>query len=247
MSENNKVGFGLTTWNEDTNKYSGDFNSDLPRLPFMRLQDGINLVRIVTMPYKYYQIRYKSPKDKGFGRRVATAWPAHQDCPAKLAGFQPRPRYLVGIIDRADESIKILDMSELVYEQLKKILKTVNATDKSGKEHTASEFDLNINFDSKAKAATNFYQVMKMDSFPMTENDVALVSKLGDSLHEILTRHSTPPSPETVKKRMEALGWTGEPAPKKEKKDKKEEEGSANLKEAEATDYTFERPAAEAN
>lgn len=246
MSEN-KVGYGLTTWDEEVNKFEnrGEGNSNLPKIPFLRLKDGINLVRIITEPYKYNQIRYKAPKEKGFGRRVSTAWPLYPDCPAKLAGFKPKERFLVGVIDRAEEDIKIFDMSVLVYGQLHGIIKSMNTLDKTGKKHSAKEFDLNINFDSKAAVATSFYQVMKMDSSPLSEADLALINKLGDSLHEVLLRHSTPPTPDQVRKRMEALGWTGESAPKKEYKEKDAKvESSGELKEAEETDYTFERPAA---
>jgi hypothetical protein len=235
--------FGLTTWGEPKTTFDRSQNSDdRATIPFARLKDGSNVMRIVTPPYKYHQIRFKAQGEKGFGRRVNTAWPKYDDCPAKLAGFYPKKRYLVGVIDRRDEDIKILDMSILVYEQLQRILKVMKEED--GKDHQADEFDICIDYDSKASTPAAFYQTMQRPVKPLNDADLELLKAKKDDLDEALLRHSTPPPPDVVRKRMEALGWQGESAPRKTKDDggngtSKQE----NLKETEEADYSFQKPA----
>ena len=157
-----KVGFGLTNWDEQMGgANTGAKRNDAPKFPFARLGNGNNFFRIVTDPYKYFSIKYKNPNEKGFGKRINTAWPLHDDCPAKAAGFKPKKRYLVGVIDRSDGEIKILDMSIMVYEQLRAIKDAIDGGD-------IKSFDINVRVNREA-SATNYYMVMAQPASPLSE------------------------------------------------------------------------------
>ncbi len=111
--------FGLTTWD---NKKPVFNKQDEPRIPFVRLTEGNNILRIITAPAAYWHVRYLDGKSK-FGTRVLVSQKALDDatkpeCPAIQAGGKPKKRYYAGVIDRTDNRVKLFDMSVLVYESL---------------------------------------------------------------------------------------------------------------------------------
>src|SRR5579885_2269990 len=108
---------------------------------WMRLEDGINTVRIVTNPHQY--LVHKSVKpvgDKGYGQRVLCAI---DDCPLCKMGHQATTRWYVGIIDRKSNSYKVLDVGGSVVFKLKSLNKNPRWND-------PKRYDIDIVKDSKA-------------------------------------------------------------------------------------------------
>ena len=258
MSDNITV--GLTSWNEKNQTGPREQREELPKLDFLRLKNGNNVVRILTDPYVYYHIRYKGPKSRGsFGDRVNTAWPTHADddgnslCPAYLnrealtnSKANPKKRYFVAVIDRGDNVVKIFDMSVLVYEQLQGILADVKEA--TGEDHAPSGFDINIRYNNKASSPSGFYHVMGRPPASLSEADVELIKAVGndnvsgqEAITKILDRQSASPRPESVQRRLENLGWTEGAEAQGESEGKGN--GSGNLEEADDDDYSFEKPA----
>jgi hypothetical protein len=243
--ENIKV--GLTSWNEKNQTGPREPREDLPRIPFLRLKDGNNVVRCITDPYAYFHIKYKGPKSRGkFGDRVNTAWPTHKDCPAYLnrealtgSKGNPKKRYFVPVIDRGDQSIKIFDMSLLVYEQIDGILEDIK--DATGEQHKPTEFDINIRYNSNSPTPSGYYNVMARPVTPLSEADVELINTIDggmETISKILDRQSASPTPERVQKRLEALGWDPSAASDSDSEEEAEEKG--DLKEPEEEDYSFD-------
>lgn len=204
MSKNEKKQFGFVGWDRKSN----GFKDQSERIPFIRLEDGNNILRIVTDVALYNFVRYKGKDDKGYGRRINTAYPLHDNCPAyKYAHGKVKERYMVGVIDRRDSEVKVFDMSVLVYEQLQNF---------QGDPEVGSpdEYDINIRFNSKSTTPAGFYSVIPRPKSSLNEHDVELLAEKRDALIATIERLVTPPSPEAVAKRLEALGWkAGEVAP----------------------------------
>jgi hypothetical protein len=240
MSENIKV--GLTGWGDKNQTGPREDREELPRLPFMRLQNGNNVLRIITDPYVYYHIRYKGSKSKGsFGDRVNTAWPTHkEDCPAynficKPNKTNPKKRYFVAVVDRRDNEVKIFDMSVLVYEQLQGIL--ADLKEATSEDHAPTDFDINIRYNSKASSPSGFYHVMGRPVAALSEADVELINGIGsDVITKILDRQSASPRPDQVQRRLESLGWSPDES------STEEEEASEDLEGAKEDDYSFDKP-----
>lgn len=230
MEKSNK-NYGLSSWDESTNTPVVARTSDLPRFEYMRLKDGNNSLRIVTAPYRYFMVRFKAPGDKGFGKRVNTAWPLHEDCPTKTAGLKPKERFLVGVIDREDQKLKVLDMSILVYEQVQGLKNDIEWGSPSG-------YDINIRKNSKAKAPAGFYNVLPRSKAALSQADEALLAESKEGLEKYLVNRTTPPKPEFVRKRMEELGWDGKSVVTVESEDEVE-----LTTESDDTAYEFKRPA----
>jgi hypothetical protein len=241
---NNKPSVGIRPWGTTPPKKGRQFDDDLPRLPFMRLQQGINDVRIVSGIGEYYQVRWKSPSSKrAYGDRVRTSYPTYENCPVKeYLGLEGKSRYMVVVIDRADNELKLLDLSQLTAEQIETNLEVKNSMRPEGKKVTPRDFDISIKFDPKSKTATGFYSVVAHDSLPMSEKDHTLIADLGgeEVLEKILGRQILCPKPETVAKRLKELGWDGKKVAKA-----KDGETGESLESPEEDDYSFQRPADE--
>lgn len=226
--------YGASTWDDNPN--TGNSNREnLQQIPFVRLQEGKNVVRIVTIPFKYYMVRVPTdPADK-VGKRVNTAYPLYEDCPATAAGYAPKERYLVGVINRGapgneKQEIGLLDMSVLVHQQIKAL--------KDDIEHgLPNNYDINVRVNRKGGAA-GYYTVLPYTPQPLSEADVALIEAVGEDLEKTLVRRTTPPKSEYVWERMQKLGWKPEYSPQPKKAEKEELSGTDDA------DYSFEPQAA---
>ena len=240
------VGYGLSSWDKPPVNNQREPREDLPRLPFLRLKEGNNIIRIVTAPYVYHMIRFKGPNDKRpYGTRVNSSYPKYDNCPTEpfwtwnreAKKPLPKERYLAGVIDRSKEddgpSIKIYDLSQLVFEQLHNF--------KEDPEYgPATTYDINIRFNPKATSPQGYYTVIPRPKVELSEADLNLIEETGENLHKVLLRHATPPPVEVTRKRMMDLGWDGKPPVKEEKKSNgKSEQSQEALTSAGDDDYEF--------
>jgi hypothetical protein len=198
-------------------------------------------VRIVSGMGVFYQVRWKGPDSKrSYGDKIRTSWPTYgEDCPVKkYLGMEGRERYMVVAIDRADNQLKLLDLSQLTAQSIEDILESKN---KKGKNLTPRDFDISIKFDPKSKTATGYYSVVSEDTEPMSEGDLKLIAEIGgdEIIEKCLGRQLICPKPEKVAERLRALGWDGKVVPKEEGKSAK----ASKLEEPAEDDYSFQRPA----
>ena len=232
---------GIRAWGTLPKQQSRQFDrEDLPRLPFMKLNPGFNSVRIISGMGVFYQVRWKGPKSsRSYGDKIRTSWPTYgEECPVKkYLGMEGRERYMVVAIDRADNELKLLDLSQLTAQQIEDILEAKN---KKGKHLTPRDFDLSIKFDPKSKTATGYYSVVAEDTEPMSDADLKLIESIGgdEMIEKCLNRQLICPKPETVAKRLRDLGWDGKVVAREEKSG-----GKGKLEEPAEDDYSFNRPA----
>jgi len=230
----NTTNFGLTSWDEQV-QTSRPERDDALRLPFLRLSDGNNVVRIITAPAKYWQVKFLDGKSQ-YGKRVNCAFPAvdKSECPTVQAGYKPKKRYLAGVIDRSEEggAIKLFDMSVLVYEQLQ-------AFKEDPEYGLPNLYDINIRYNPRAASPGGFYNVVPRPPKPLTEADQELITSVTpEVIDENLIRLCTPPTVERCRSFLERLGWDGT---------SKVEEAAPIKTELKATtndDYSFDKPAA---
>lgn len=243
---NNTPFVGIRPFGTTPKRQGRQFDSDLPRIPYMRMQPGINTIRILTGLGGYSQVKWKGPKSKGkFGDRVRTAYPAValEECPVyKYLGLEGKERNMVVAIDRNDkeEPLKLVDISQLTAEQIETNNEVKNSMRKEGQKVTPRDFDISIKFDPKSKVATGFYSVVAGDVSPLDEEDLKLIEDAGgqEVLEKVLQRACVCPKPETVEKRLRELGWDGTVQKKTDAKG----QAPSNLEEPEEDDYSFQRP-----
>lgn len=240
------MNFGFTNWEENNSFVKNDFSGN--RLPFLKLNKGNNNVRIITMPAKYWQIRFEDGKSR-FGSRVLCsnliADPVTKgQCPTALAGYSPKNRYMIGVINRSVEGgeICIFDMSVLVYDSLRGLSMDPDWG-------APDSFEINIRYNPEAGSPTGIYTVIPRKKVPLSEEDLELIEKVGrKNIEETLARLTSPPEPEKVRDKLISLGWDGVTKVGKKQKgaansftSKAAEVPEKEHKESTEDDYDFEK------
>jgi hypothetical protein len=184
--------FGEVSWTDDV--FGGDNkkttnSKDL----FLRLDEGPNEMRLVTQPFQYLVHKYKKDGDTGFGQKVQCS-AIHGSCPLCATGDKAKPRWLLGVISRKTNSYKILDISFAVFSQIRKYAKNPKFGD-------PTKYDFNIEVD-KNGGATGYYSAQALPKEPLSASDQVI--KDNADLDD-LKRRVTPPTAETVQKRIDRI------------------------------------------
>ena len=185
--------FGEIQWSDDV--YGGDNkkttnSKDL----FLRLDEGVNEMRLITQPFQYLVHKYKKEGDTGFGQKVQCS-AIHGSCPLCALGDKAKPRWFLGVISRKTNTYKILDISFSVFSQIRKYAKNVQRFG------DPTKYDINIEVD-KNGGATGYYSVQALNKEPLSGSDQVLK----DSADlEDLKRRATPPTAEQVQKRIDKI------------------------------------------
>src|SRR3990167_4271175 len=187
----NKVEVGMTTWDNDVKRPAfGQNNKDL----YMRLENGTNVLRVITKPHVYNVHRYKANEsDPGYGDRILCS-AFHGSCPVCDKGDKAKRRWLVGIIDRKTSAYKILDISVSVYKAIQELVRDEDYGD-------PSMYDIDIKVD-KQGGATGYYNVVPKPKKPLSPSDLQIKESVD---LDDLKRRCVPPTPEKVLERLEAL------------------------------------------
>lgn len=209
---------GAVDWNDNTN-FGGKEKKESNKELFLRLKDGPNVIRLVTRPYQYLTHKgIKKEGEPGFGRKVPCSQ-AHGSCPLCEMEAQASPRFYLGVIDRAENRYKILDVSWSTLQDIKGF-----ANDPIWGDPT--KYDINIHKDPHHP--TKYYTVKANPHTPLSPAD----QKIRDDadLSE-LDYKSTPLSIEVVQKIVDKVlaGGTLAVSAKKDanKKDKKNDKKDA--------------------
>jgi hypothetical protein len=193
--------FGEVNWNDDVFPGDGKPRTNGKDL-FLRLDEGVNEVRVLTQPHQYLVHKYKKDGDTGFGQKVQCS-AIHGSCPLCATGDKAKPRWLLGVISRKTQTYKILDISFAVFSQIRKLNKNAKFGD-------PTKYDVNIEVD-KNGGATGYYSVQAYSKEPLSAADQVIKDSID---FDDLKRRVTPPTPDRVQGRMDKInGVTTTAAP----------------------------------
>lgn len=194
--------FGEINWNDDVfadeNGKKQTNNKDI----WLRLEEGVNEIRIITQPFQYLVHKYKKEGDSGFGQKVGCS-AIHGSCQlcdlaasTKDATLKAKPRWLLGVISRKSGMYKILDVGWSVFNGIRKLAKN---TSRFG---DPTKYDINIEVD-KNGGATGYYTVQGYGREPLSADD----QKIRDTQVDLddLKRRVSPPTLEMVQKRLDKI------------------------------------------
>ena len=102
-----------SSWQQLTESFA---NEDGPRVPFMKLQPGKNVIRIASNPSKIYQ-----HWEKTFDGKLRKVTCIGKECPLCAIGHQPSARYQLKILDKLDPDdpqAKVLETGAAVIRQI---------------------------------------------------------------------------------------------------------------------------------
>jgi hypothetical protein len=187
--------FGMQDW--DAVEIKSNAPSNTPRKDlYMRLEAGENRVRIITKPFQYLVHRYKpAPDAPGYGERILSSLPHGSDPVMDKTKQKPKRKWLIGVIDRKTQSYKILDMGTLIFKGIQEL---VRDTEDWG---DPSMYDISIKVD-KQGGPSGYYAVIPKAKKALSLADVELKQQVD---LEDLAKRVTPPTPQQVKDRMDAI------------------------------------------
>lgn len=184
--------YGEVSWesNGGGNKQKTDFK-DL----FLRLDDGDNRVRIITLPHQYQLHRIKGKETDKYGQKVGCSMAREGGiCAACATGDKPKSRWLIGVLSRKDGKTKILDLSWTVFDAIRKYAKDQEFGD-------PSQYDMNI-IVNRNGGASGYYSVIAYNKKPLTVEEQML--KDAFDLDD-LKKRAVPPTPEQVETRLKKI------------------------------------------
>jgi hypothetical protein len=194
--------FGEVNWDSDLDfgRPTGQSKFEGPGKDiWLRLVDGSNPIRIVTRPHQYLtHVRIKREGDRGFGQKVGCSKANGGSCPLCDAGYRATPRWYLGVIDRRTNAFRILDISYMVFQQIRKINKSAWG-DPQG-------FEADLMMDKKAKSPQEYYQFMPIEKKPLSPTDQSIRDQAD---LEYLKRRVQPPTLEMIQKRLEKIVGDG--------------------------------------
>jgi len=179
---------GEVTWSDtvlfDPNK--GNVKKD----EWLRLKEGSNVVRILTLPHQYAQHTYNIEGGRKYGYRVNCSKTKETGCPLCEQGDNAKRRWLLGVIDRETNMYKILDVSAAIF----KGVKTLNDDADWG-----DPIAYDVSIINTPAAGAQRYSVIGKPKKPLSASDVAIQAENGT---EVLLRRTAAPTYEQVQARL---------------------------------------------
>lgn len=161
---------------------------------WLRLKNGSNLIRVLTLPHQFYQHRHKlAENEKGFGHRIKCS-AKNGFCPVCAKGDKPKKRWLLGVIDRNSNTYKILEVGWSVLSDIK-----TYAEDDDWGDTSQYDFDIVVNPNAPA---IGYYKAVAKPKKPLSAQDLVLKEQM--NLEE-LAKLCAPPDPKAVEARLNTL------------------------------------------
>lgn len=167
-------------------------DGDLGGNDFMSLEEGSNIVRIVTSPYQFYVAWTQDAT--GQNRKIRSAV---ENCPLAKRGDKIQPRWYIGVLDRKSNQPKILEVGRQIFQQIVALRKR----DKWGDPRA---YDINV--ERQPKGSQPLYVVMPEPKEPLTKDEM---TKLKDAFGSKeapgridLNKMTEPPTPEEVAQQL---------------------------------------------
>jgi len=152
---------------------------------FFKIKAGQNRVRIVS-EYEPFGNHYIKEEKKSY------TCSGKEECKYCKAGLKPGLRFLIWIIDREDNDIKIAQFGYMIISQIKEL-----AVSEDWKFDSVPDYDMTIKKEGEGLATEYFVQPTPNKS-PLTEEEKSLVLDKVKDLKEIITKmkeksNGTPP------------------------------------------------------
>lgn len=156
-----------SSWQELTESFIAE---DGPRVPFMKLQPGKNVIRVASNPSKIFQ-----HWEKNFDGKLKKITCIGKECPLCAIGHAPTARYQLKVLDKLDPDdpqAKILETGAAVIRQISNY---VNDEDYG----PPTEYDIKIQKEGIGRE-TRYSVTVSPHKRPLTDREKALIDQLPD-------------------------------------------------------------------
>ena len=166
-------------------------NNNLPKIDwkavFFNPSKGDNKLRIVSMAgkkTKVHWVTYHSSQKK-----VCVRCPS-EGCPICIAGEKPKTNYILKVIDRATQTLRLFEFSKQIKEEIERLSAGLKK-DKETANDSLSQYDINVekgdknanplyhvNIIGKNKLETNKEKLLHESDIELIANDALVVDEL---------------------------------------------------------------------
>lgn len=157
---------------------------------YMKLEQGNNVVRIITQPYVFTVCWIKDPQ--GVPRKVRSA--LVPTCPLIKRGEKLQKRWFVGVINRRTGKAEILEISSQIISALKDLASDPDWGNPKG-------YDVDVK--RGTPGSQPLYRVVAKPQKPLTDDEKALAERFIKETDFI--KMTKPPTPEEVAERLAAI------------------------------------------
>jgi hypothetical protein len=177
-----------------------------PRDEFMRMEPGMNVVRVITKPYAYLSHRVKKEVTDSYAKsKISCSMDPHGSCPLcemcgepeKTGVEKAKQRWYIGVLNRKGNKYQIMDVNFGVVNGIKSLV---------GNTHwgPVDRYDICITFD-KSAPPISMYTVQGVPNFnPLTAEEQIIRDKALANVDNLLAR-CNPPEPAKVLERFNKL------------------------------------------
>lgn len=157
--------------------------ADLGGNDFMSLEEGSNVVRLISSPYQFYIHWTKDATDST--RKVRCAL---NDCPLCQRGEKATARWYVAVINRKNDKPSVLEMGPQIFKQIVGLSKKKKWGD-------PKRYDIDI--ERQPKGSQPLYVVSPEPKEPLSDEEKAMVKEFAENTD--LNKMVVAPSPEEVR------------------------------------------------
>lgn len=156
-----------SSWEQLTESFR---NEDGPKVPFMKLQLGKNVIRVASNPSKIFQ-----HWEKTFDGRLRKVTCIGKECPLCNIGHQPAARYQLKVLDKLDPDDpqpKVLETGAAVIRQISNYANDPDYGDPTG-------YDLKIQKEGLGRE-TRYSVTASPKKKPLSDREKMLIDQLPD-------------------------------------------------------------------
>jgi hypothetical protein len=173
---------GETSWDESGSGGGG-------KVEFLRFSQNEAVFRVISKPFKYPVHKNVRAEGETKGRKFPCS-KENGSCPLCDAGLEPKLQYMLGVIDRATGTYKVIDIGWGIFSQIKGYANSKIWGD-------PSRFDIMVMKNPASKGPADYYLCQPVPPSPLSIAD----QQIRDNIDlEYLRNKTSPPSPDTVEK-----------------------------------------------
>lgn len=154
-------------------------SGDLGNGGYMKLEEGSNVVRIITPPYQFYI--HWTTDESGQQKKVKCAV---NDCPVCSRGEFAKARWLVGVLNRKTNKPTLLEIGPQIFKQIKAL---------KGKKAWGDPRGFDLDLTRNPKGSNPLYTTTPEAKAKLSDEEITMVKEfIEDTDFDTLVAPSTP-------------------------------------------------------
>lgn len=167
-------------------------SADVGNNDFMKIEEGDNIVRIVSSPYQFYS--HWVDDVSGQNRKVRCAL---KDCPACGMGNEAKPHWFVAVLNRKTDKVCIAEIGPQIMKQIKSLTQQKNH---KGVLMYGDPRTYDVNFKRGPKGSQPLYVVLPLEKEPLADEEKTKIKSFMEKTD--LQKMTEAPAPSEIREKL---------------------------------------------